>query len=477
MTRRSGVQPAESAHANGYQRLRDAGRSDGHRSDVAAWRGEGTRLAGSRPPDRDHVKTVTSALKPSMGTPPTLSWPETPPGAEPLPGQLDHWLAARGAELVAIRRHLHAHPELSGHEFETAALVAGKLAAAGLAPRMLPGGNGVICDIGDGDKVVALRADLDALPLPDTKDVPYRSTVDGVCHACGHDAHTTVMLGAGLALANLAERGALPGRVRLLFQPAEERTPSGAPEVIAAGGLKDVAAIFAVHCAPHIPVGLVGVRSGPFTAAADKVEVVLRGRGGHTARPHLTADLVHALGRVVVDVPALLDRRVDPRAGVSMVFGAVRAGEAANAIPIEGLARGTVRVLNRDAWHELPDLITKLVRDVVAGTGAEVEVNYLRGVPPVINDRMATAVIAGAAGAALGPENVVEAEVSMGGEDFAYYLEHVPGAMIRLGVGVPGADSRVDIHQSSFDIDERAIGHGIRVMVHTALAAMSTPAI
>nr|WP_240947613.1 amidohydrolase [Planosporangium mesophilum] len=414
------------------------------------------------------------SLPPS--SPLTSSWPGTPPGADPLPGQLDRWLAARGAELVAVRRHIHAHPELSGQEFETAALVARELKAAGLEPRMLPKGNGVICDIGHGDRVIALRADLDALPLPDTKDVPYRSTVENVTHACGHDVHTTVLLGAGLALAQLAERDELPGRVRLLFQPAEEHMPSGAPEVIAAGGLKDVSGIFALHCYPQLPVGLVGVRSGPFTAAADKVEVTLTGRGGHTARPHLTADLVHALGRVVVDVPSLLDRRVDPRAGVSMVFGAVRAGEAANAIPIEGYARATVRVLNRDAWREVPELITQLIHDVVAGTGAEAHVKYTRGVPPVVNDRLATAVIAGAAGAALGPERVVEAEISMGGEDFAFYLEQVPGAMIRLGCGIPGSDVKFDIHQSAFDVDERSIGYGVRVMVHTALAALSAGA-
>jgi amidohydrolase len=355
-------------------------------------------------------------------------------------------------------------------------MVARELTAAGLSPRLLPKGNGVICDVGYGDRVIALRADLDALPLPDTKDVPYRSTVDGVCHACGHDVHTTVLLGTGLALAQLAQRDELPGRVRLLFQPAEEQMPSGAPEVIAAGGLKDVAAIYALHCAPQLPTGLVGVRSGPFTAAADKVEIHLTGPGGHTARPHLTADLVHALGRVVVDVPSLLDRRVDPRAGVSMVFGSIRAGEAANIIPNTGEARATVRVLNRDAWREVPELITKLIHDVVAGTGAKAEVKYTRGVPPVVNDRLATAIVAGAAGAALGPDRVVEAEISMGGEDFSFYLEQVPGAMIRLGVGFPGSDTKFDIHQSAFDVDERSIGYGVRVMVHTALAALSAGA-
>jgi amidohydrolase len=344
---------------------------------------------------------------------------------------------------------------------------------AGLKPRLLSRGNGVICDVGTGDRVIALRADLDALPLPDTKDVPYRSTVAGVCHACGHDVHTTILLGAGLALAQLDAKGELPGRVRLIFQPAEEHFPSGAPEVIAEGGLTDVAAIFALHCFPQLPVGLVGVRSGPLTAATDVVDVRLTGRGGHTARPHLTADLVYALGRVVVDVPALLDRRMDPRSAVSLVFGAVRAGEAANTIPVEGHARGTIRVLSRDAWRILPELVPQLVRDAVAGTGVQAHVDYLRGVPPVVNDRVATAIMAGAAGAALGPDRVVEAEVSMGGEDFAFYVDQVPGTMMRLGVGVPGATEKVDIHQSSFDIDERAIGHGVRVFVHTALAAAS----
>ncbi|MFG1603032.1 amidohydrolase [Actinoplanes sp. NPDC049265] len=392
----------------------------------------------------------------------------------PLPGRLDRLLAVRGADLVTFRRHLHAHPEPSFHEFETAALVVRELTAAGLKPELLPNGNGVLCDIGTGDRVIAFRADLDALPLPDTKDVPYRSTVDNVTHACGHDVHTTVLLGLGLALAELERDGVLPGRVRLIFQPAEEHIPSGAPEVIAAGALKDVAAIFALHCYPQLPAGLVGVRSGPFTAAADMVHVTLTGPGGHTARPHLTADLVHALGRVVVDVPALLDRRMDPRAGVSMVWGAVHAGEAANAIPGTGVARGTVRILNREAWREAPELVTQLIKDVVAATGAEAEVTYRRGVPPVINDRMAAAVVAGAAGAALGADHVVEAEISMGGEDFSFYLEHVPGAMIRLGTGTPGSDVQYDLHRSNFDVDERCIGYGVRVMAHTALAALAS---
>lgn len=410
--------------------------------------------------------TVTPELSPEVAT------PATPPGAEPLPGQLDGWLAARGPELVALRRHLHAHPELPHHEFDTAELVARELAGAGLAPRRLPRGNGVICDVGHGDQVIALRADLDALPLPDVKDVEYRSTVPGVAHACGHDVHTTILLGAGLALAELAARDELPGRVRLLFQPAEESTPSGATEVIAAGGLKDVSAIFGLHCAPRLPAGVVGVRSGPYAAAADRLEVTLTGPGGHTARPHLTVDMVYALSRVIVGVPSLLHRRTDPRAGVSLVWETAQSGDAYNAIPTEGSLSGTVHILDRDAWSRTPELVTTMVREVAAGAGAGADVRYVRGVPPVINDSAATQVMAGAAAAALGPGRVVEDQVSLSGNGFACYLEHVPGALARLGTGTPA----VDLHRSDFDVDERVLGAGIRVLLHTVLAWSATHA-
>lgn len=382
---------------------------------------------------------------------------------------LDRWLAEHGESLIQLRRYIHAHPELSGAEHATATMLAERLAAAGLAPRLLPNGNGVIVDIGSGPgPIVALRADLDALPLPDVKDVPYRSTVDGVCHACGHDVHATVVLGAGLALAALGP--ALPGRIRLLLQPSEETFPSGALEVIAAGGLTDVGQIYAVHCDPRLLAGLVGLRTGPLTAAADMVRVRLSGPGGHTARPHLTADLVGALGRVVTEVPAQLARRVDPRAGLSLVFGAVHAGVAANAIPQQGSASGTVRVLDKAAWEVAPKLIEQLVHEVVAPTGAVAEVEYTRGVPPVVNEAGAVSIFAAAACAALGPESVVDTPQSMGGEDFSWYLEHVPGAMARLGVGRPG--EALDLHQGTFDVDEAAIANGVRLLAHTAVRAL-----
>ncbi len=391
-----------------------------------------------------------------------------------LPDFLDGWLAAHEEEIVAVRRHIHANPRLSRQEHDTADFVAARLVEAGLQPRLIPDGTGLTCDIGTGDRIIAIRADMDALPIHDPKPVPYRSTVDGVCHACGHDAHTAMLLGVGRVLADLERREGLPGRFRLVFQPSEEQFPSGAPTMIKYGALTGVDAIFAFHCDPQFEVGQVGVRNGPLTAACDVMEVRMQGRGGHTSRPHLTSDLVTAIGRVVVDVPALVNRRLDPRQSVAIVFGAVQAGEAANAIPQEALARATVRVHGRETWEMIPDLVQEVTRSVARASGVECEIEYRRGVPPVVNDRSASAMLAGATAAALGEGAVAEAPMSMGGEDFAYYLEQVPGAMARLGVGRPG--ERLDIHQGNFDIDERALGHGVRVMTHTVLAASVNPA-
>ena len=381
---------------------------------------------------------------------------------------LDDWLAAHEAELIAIRRDLHAHPELAFAEKRTSDLIAERLRMLGLAPTVLPGGTGVICDIGEGERVVALRADIDALPLPDLKDVSYRSRTSGVCHACGHDAHTAILLGVAAVLAAMD----LPGRVRLIFQPAEEAIPGGAVGTVAAGAMAGVVSIYALHCDPRVDVGFVGVRSGPITAACDRLDVHLSGTGGHTGRPHLTADVVYALGRLITDLPGLLSRRVDPRAGLSLVWGAVDAGNAANAIPASGSARGTLRMLDHDAWDAAESLVQELVAQIVAPTGAHAQINYERGVPPVVNDLACVEVQRAAVLAALGPPALVDTRQSMGGEDFAWYLDHAPGALARLGVRHPGSTVPLDLHQSRFDIDESALAIGVRFMVHTALVAL-----
>jgi amidohydrolase len=391
-----------------------------------------------------------------------------------LEGAVRERSAAYGDELVRVRRDLHAHPELGRAEHRTTQQVHDRLAAAGLHPRRLTGGTGLVCDVGpaSGAPAVALRADIDALPVQDEKDVAYRSTVDGVCHACGHDVHTAVVLGAGLVLSDLATGGRLPGPVRLVFQPAEELTPGGALDVLAAGGLDGVGRIFCVHCDPRADVGTVGLRVGPITGSADHVRVRLSGAGGHTARPHLTADLVYALGRVVTDVPAVLSRRVDPRSGLSVVWGSVRAGTAPNAIPAEGVLDGTVRGLDGRLWETAPAVVEEAVRSVVAPYGVGVEVAYTRGVPPVVNEAASVALLSAAARGVLGPEATFETEQSLGGEDFAWYLGEVPGALARLGVRHPEERFARDLHQGGFDVDERCLGVGVRLLAATALLSV-----
>src|SRR5262244_2531497 len=392
-----------------------------------------------------------------------------------LPEELDHFLAAREEELIAFRRDLHAHPELGYHEHRTTSRVSLRLAAAGLRPVILPKGTGLVVDVGDesaGNSLVALRADLDALPINDEKNVPYRSTIPNVCHACGHDVHTSALLGAGLFLAGQAAAGTLPGRVRLIFQPAEE-VPGGALDVMAAGGIASVDRIFAVHCDPRLDAGKVGTRTGPITAACDKIRVRVSGPGGHTARPHLTADLVYALGKIVTELPAALSRRVDPRSSLSLVWGRISAGLAPNAIPEDGFAAGTVRCLDEDAWHQAPDLLKGLVSSVASAYGVIAELDYVRGVPPTVNDGDSVRMLGEAAELAIGPEAVAQAPQSLGGEDVAWYLESIPGALARLGIRGPQTPPDLDIHQPNFDVDERAIGVGVRLMAASALIALS----
>ena len=380
---------------------------------------------------------------------------------------LDTFLADKRDHLVELRRDLHAHPELGGHEHRTTERIAGELVAVGLEPRILPTGTGLICDVGDSPAAVGIRADIDALPLVDVKDVPYRSSIDGACHACGHDVHATVVTGVGLYLAGIAAAGRLSRGVRLVFQPAEEVMPGGALDVIATGGLDGLERIYALHCDPSIPVGRIGLRVGPITSATDLIEVRLHGPGGHTARPHRTADLAAALGDVVAQVPAVLARRVDPRAGVNLVFGEMHAGSAPNVIPRSGVARGTLRMLDHKAWETVPPLLEDAIRTVAAPYGVEVEVIHQRGVPPVVNDAQAVAELAAAA-AQISADAACDTEQSLGGEDFGWFLDKVPGALARLGVRSPGAASAADLHQPTFDVDEACIDVGIRLLAAVA---------
>src|ERR1700749_3591955 len=339
-----------------------------------------------------------------------------------LAGDLQAFIVEHEAELIEFRRDLHAHPEVGYAEHRTTRRIALRLAAAGLRPGILPKGTGMILDIRGGGRgheasqrrVVALRADIDALPMADEKAVPYRSTVPNVCHACGHDVHPSILLGTGLFLASQASRGLLPGRVRLIFQPAEE-VPGGALDVLAAGGITSGSPIFALHFDPRLDGGRIGFRNGPITAACDRISVRVTGPGGHTARPHLTADLVYALGKIVTELPAALPRRVDPRASLSLVWGRVSAGTAANAIPDDGIAEGTVRCLDDEAWQAAPDMLKALIESVASAYGVIAELNYQRNVPPTVNEPVSTAILETAAAQVLGHEAVTPSPQSLGG--------------------------------------------------------------
>jgi amidohydrolase len=373
-------------------------------------------------------------------------------------------------DLVDLRRDLHAHPELAWDERRTTDLVSLRLDEVGWQITRT-GASGLIADLGDDGPRVALRADLDALPVTDLTGDPWRSQVEGVAHACGHDVHTTALLGAGLALAEVHSAGQLPGRVRLVFQPAEEVMPGGAHRLMELGVLDEVTRIFCLHCDPTIDVGHVGLREGAVTGAADALEITLSGSGGHTSRPHLSEDLTFALGKLVTELPAVLSRRLDPRTGVSVVWGRLQAGRALNVIPDTGTLAGTVRMLDAVAWNDDEDQIRRHVAEIVAPYGVHAELDYRRGVPPVVNDAASVALLGRAVDEVLGTGGRAPTSQSLGGEDFAWYLTQVPGAMGRLGTREPGGPT-YDIHQGNLRVDERATAIGAKVLASAAVGAL-----
>ena len=392
---------------------------------------------------------------------------------------LDRWLDEHGDGLIALRRNLHAHPELSGQERATTDLVCERLRLAGLEPRRLAVGTGLVCDISPDAPAtgvettvggrLALRADLDALAMADEKDVAYRSRVPGVSHACGHDVHTAIVLGTALFFAH--HRGQLTGPVRFIFQPAEERVPGGALDVISDHGLDGVDAIVGLHCEPKLDVGTVGLKTGAISSAADLAVVTLTGPGGHTARPELTVDMVTLAARVVADLPARvaarvahLDQEHDPL--VKLVFGAIHAGDAANVIPTHCVLKASIRTPSLAVWDELPAAFDHELRSLVEGSGATVHIDYTHGVPPVVNDAAVTGIVGEAAAGAFGHESIEAAHQSWGGDDFAWFTREVPGTYVRLGVRSPGGPT-LDLHAGHFDVDERAIAIGVRLLTAT----------
>lgn len=374
-----------------------------------------------------------------------------------ISARVDQWLRIHREKVVGWRRHIHANPELSHMEYATTDFIEEVLRDHGLEPVRFPG-TGLMVDIGpESNQRLAFRADLDALPISEETDLEFASTMPGVSHACGHDVHTTVALATACAL---AESGLEHG-VRVIFQPAEEVMEGGASDVISWGGLDGVGAIFAVHAEPKLRVGRVGLRTGAITSASDVLKLTVRGPGGHSSRPHLTSDVVYALGKVVAELPGLLSRRIDPRTGTVLVFGTINAGYAPNAIPEHGTVSGTLRTADIATWRTNEPLVRELIEQILAPTGCTHELEYQKGVPPVLNDELATALLADAT-RSVDPQAVVHAPQSSGGEDFSWYLEHVPGSMARLGCW-PGNGVKQDLHRGDLVVDERSIGVGVRL--------------
>jgi len=409
----------------------------------------------------DATETGTTETAGDAGEPATSVVPATS-----LADIAHEWLTDHTTELYEWRWDFHAHPELSDQEYRTTATINSILRDHGLTPHLFPN-TGLMVDIGpDTPEKIAFRADIDALPIQEHTGCEHSSQNAGVMHACGHDIHITVALGLACVLAEADRRGLIKIGIRIIFQPAEEVMDSGAPELIKLGVLERISNIFAIHAEPKIRTGMIGVRVGPITSAGDVIEVKVTGSGGHSSRPHLTNDVVYALAKIVTDLPGLLTRRVDPRTATVMVFGAINAGFAPNAIPEEGTIRGTIRTGDIHVWRKIQPLLEELIGAIVAPTGAQYQITYVKGVPPVINDDVATAVLADAA-RMMDPQAVVQAPQSSGGEDFSWYLEHVAGSMARLGCW-DGVSEKGDLHKANMLADEKCIPVGVRLFAGVA---------
>ena len=386
--------------------------------------------------------------------------------------EISRQAAALSERLIAIRRDIHAHPEIGHHEHRTTSLIVDQLERVGLVVKVLPVGTGAYCDVlpggfDDSLGLVGLRADIDALPIPDGKNVDYASKNPGVCHACGHDVHTAILLGVGLVLARLRDLDLMTRGVRLIFQPAEETSPGGAIDAIEGGVLNDLTEIYALHCDPRTDVGQIALKVGPITSAVDQVNIVVNGTGGHTSRPQLTQDVIGALGAVATMTQLLLSRRIDPRSGVSLMWGSIHAGSVANAIPGTGEIVGTLRALDANGWRQAKQLIPELAAEIVLPFGVEVDVAVTDGVPPAVNHVRGVRRLTRATEEMFGPDAVTTTEQSLGGEDFSWMLQQVPGALARLGVRTPGRICP-DIHQPTFVVDEACIPVGLTVLAEVA---------
>ncbi len=376
-------------------------------------------------------------------------------GAKQLAEQLVHW-----------RRDIHQHPELGFRELRTAQLVAEVLEPLGYAVRRQVGKTGVVGERGTGRPIVAIRADMDALPVVEESGAPYASRTPGVMHACGHDAHTAMALGAATLLAGRS----LPGTVRFLFQPAEEMEDdeglSGAQRMVHDGAMDGVEAVVALHIHGGLPVGQIAVDPGPVSAGVDSFWATVTGRGGHGAYPHKGLDPIHTAAHVVLALHGIVSRRIDPLAPAVLSVGSIHGGQANNVIPEKVEIAGTIRYDTPEVQariHEEMDRALSIARTL----GGDYALRIRRGSPPVVNDAAVAAVVEQAATDLLGPGSVRHGERGMGAEDFAVLAALAPGAFFRLGCGIDG-DER-SIHNPNFDLNEACLPLGAALLAETAL--------
>ena len=370
--------------------------------------------------------------------------------------------------LVEIRRHIHANPELSGQEYQTAAYIAGVLSSCGLSVQEAVGKTGVKGELagkGSDRRILAIRADMDALPIQEKTDLDFASRKPGIMHACGHDVHATVGLGAAMVLSRLSEP--LQGKIRFLFQPAEE-IAQGANWMIREGVMRDVSAVFGLHVFPSIPARSIGVRYGALTAAADDLEIFIQGESGHGARPHEAIDAIWIASQVITTLQQAISRTQNPLRPIVLTIGQISGGRAPNVIADQVRMAGTVRSLHPETHAHLPEWIESLVTNVCSTYNAKCQVNYRRGVPSVQNDQFLTRLVEEAGLEAWGRDRVlILSEPSMGAEDFSLYLQQAPGTMFRLGVGSPNL-LNPPLHHPEFLVDESAILTGVITLAYAA---------
>lgn len=369
-------------------------------------------------------------------------------------------------ELTAMRRHLHSHPELSFEEVETARYISGRLTALGIIHQTGVAGNGItgVLSGGHPGKTIALRADMDALPIFEKNDVPYKSQNEGVMHACGHDVHSTCLLGA-LQILN-ENRHEWSGKVQFIFQPGEEKLPGGASLLIDAGIFRETkpVAIYGLHVFNPLPVGTAGFRPGMYMASSDELYITVKGKGGHGAVPELAIDPVPIAAQIITALQTVVSRSAAPTVPSVLTIGKVRADGATNVIPSEVYMEGTFRTLDEPWRNKAHEHIRRICEQTAAAHGATCEVRIERGYPCLVNDDLLTAHAVQTASNLLGADFVQQLDIRMASEDFAFYSQLMPACFFRLGTGNAAKNITANVHQANFDIDENALAHGAALM-------------